>query len=279
MDLEISKPEIISLRDFEMPPMVYKYRDWNNDSHKKIITQREVYFAAPNQFEDELDCKNPTRWDLLTEEDILNKFYRDSQYKNPQYTIEQHMEYAIYWSNNTQVRNKDFIAQMQQESFNQYCERTGVLSLTEYPCETRMWEKYSSMYTGFCIGFDTKLMLPQICNSGGKVIYHDELPIIHPFPKHSYINQALLQVFNKHNKWSFEKEYRAFKFRLNPFTKAERISVIHPDAVKEIILGFKISKENEDSLLSSIPSELNHVKIKKAFLQNDRVVVENYLKN
>lgn len=41
---------------FEHPKILYKYRDWNNVFHKKILTENRVYFSSPSKFEDQYDC-------------------------------------------------------------------------------------------------------------------------------------------------------------------------------------------------------------------------------
>ena len=47
------------VNDKVFPPIVYKYRKWDNGFHHRIIKNNEVYFSAPKDFEDTLDC-NPT---------------------------------------------------------------------------------------------------------------------------------------------------------------------------------------------------------------------------
>lgn len=49
----------------EFPKTVYKYRTAKNPFHRTILSKRIVYFAAPETFEDEFDCQNPERYDLL----------------------------------------------------------------------------------------------------------------------------------------------------------------------------------------------------------------------
>ncbi|QEC79452.1 DUF2971 domain-containing protein [Mucilaginibacter ginsenosidivorax] len=276
MTVQITESEIVPYKDFTMPPLVYKYRDWSHNSHKRIVTHREVYFSSPANFEDEFDCKNPTRWDLLTHEEILNKYYQDSWKLNPSFTIEQHQDFAIDWANHTMVTDKDYVDRQQSETFNQFNDRTGVLSLTEYPAEIRMWEKYSNSHTGFCIGFDAKTMLYKTGSGAGIVLYHDELPQIHPTPKHTTTEQILLQVFCKLDHWSFEKEYRVFKFKNTPLTKADRCVVINPYAFKEIIIGSSMSGDDAKKLIDSIPPEIRQIKIKKAHLINNEIIIRDF---
>lgn len=36
----------------KLPTILYKYRDWNNLNHRRIITNKELYLAKPGSFND-----------------------------------------------------------------------------------------------------------------------------------------------------------------------------------------------------------------------------------
>jgi hypothetical protein len=276
--IKILGSELIDYKDFKMPETLYKYRSWADKYHQRLITNREVFFAAPTSFEDKFDCKNPVRWDLLTDEEILNKYYQDSHSLYPNFSPDERMEFAIEWANHTMIRDKDYVAEQEKKTFELFDSYTGVLSLTEYPAEIRMWNKYCISHTGFCVGFDAKIMLDGIGTGGGIVLYHEELPIIYPTPKQSFIHQTILQIFNKYKEWDFEKEYRTYKFRNQALTIEERTVVVPAIAFKEIILGALMDKDSEDKLLASIPNELKHIKLKKAYIDNGNIIIKDYNK-
>ena len=46
--------------------IVYKYRDWKNPFHKKILQENEIYLAAPKDFNDQFDCRISSNFSLLT---------------------------------------------------------------------------------------------------------------------------------------------------------------------------------------------------------------------
>src|SRR5690349_10004988 len=56
-----------------VPPVLYKYRTWENPQHQKIITQHEVWFAHPFTLNDPYDIRPPYKiivpenldWDLF----------------------------------------------------------------------------------------------------------------------------------------------------------------------------------------------------------------------
>jgi hypothetical protein len=59
--------------DIELPKTLYKYRDWNNKYHRKLISKQELYFPKPSEFNDPFDGNIPVRWDLLSFEDCYEK--------------------------------------------------------------------------------------------------------------------------------------------------------------------------------------------------------------
>ncbi|MES2063125.1 MAG: DUF2971 domain-containing protein [Bacteroidota bacterium] len=273
--IEVGEAVQGSFDDLEMPETLYKYRDWRDMNHRRMISHREVFFASPSSFEDKLDCKNPTRWDLLTYGEILDKYYHDCPQLHPNFTNEERVSFAIDWANHTMVNNKEYVDEQQKKTFKEFDAFSGVLSLTAYPKEETMWNKYSINHSGFCIGFDPKIMLRGLGTGGGIVHYDDELPVIHPSPKHSHMQQTIFQIFFKLREWEFEKEYRAYKFRPYPLTIGDRAVVVPPEAFKELILGANMSEENEQLVISSIPQQINHIRLKKAFLENVGIVIKD----
>lgn len=271
------KTELINFNDIKYPETLYKYRDWNKPNNRTIISKREVFFSPPSNFDDEFDCKIPRRWDLLSDEDILNWFYYDSVNKqNPNFSIEQHIEFAVYWANNTAIKDKAFIDTMQSKEFGDFSERCGVLSLTEFNALPEMWQSYSANHTGFCVGFEPEIMLRHAGTGGGKVMYDDELPIIYPTPKHSTHEQLAYQIFSKLSCWEFEQEYRVFKFREHPLTLADRQVQIPAEAFKELIFGANMIEETIRDVIESIPHEINHIRLKRAYIESDVIIIKDY---
>jgi len=257
----------------DLPKIVYKYRDWENNNHKSIITRRQVFFAAPKSFEDPIDCKNPLRFDLLTEQDAIQKYLTDSKRFNSGFTEDQHYSWAIEMAKNSPIKDQKNIKRMQQEMFDQFNERFGVLSLTANPSSMEMWAKYSNDHKGFCIGFNPKIMFEYL-GGGGAVDYVDKLPNIYPYPKHSYEEQHFLQVFKKLKKWSFEEEYRTHKFKPEPMELEDRIIELPPEAFNSIIIGAKITTVIKRIIINSVPKELSHISIFQARLVDSKIAID-----
>lgn len=241
--------------DFVFPKTIYKYRTWSDKWHKRFLTEREVFLASPETFEDELDCHNPTRFDLLTKKQIYEYFLWSSKEQNPHFSRQQHKNFAKDWAKNSLVNNKEHVEKHMKESIRLYYEREGILSLTENWNNQAMWDKYADFDKGFCIGYNSKELFRHL-GGGGPVTYTDKIPIIMPEPFMEFHEAVRNRIYYKLNKWSFEEEYRASKFWPNPATISDRQIKIPASAFKRIILGNNISdkdrNEIEDCVINSI---------------------------
>lgn len=242
--MEITQTTFDKLDD--LPPTIYKYRSWTEDYHKEILKEQIVFMAQPSSFDDPLDCKLQKRYDLLTGQDIYNKYLEDSKRENPIWTRQQHRKYARDWSKKSPLRDPEYIKKIQKTHFVEFDKRMGVLSLTGNPAIIRMWEEYAENHQGFCVGFEPKKMFKHL-GGGGKVFYCEQLPVILPFD--SIEKEHLTQVFSKETKWSFEEEYRTHKFYSHPATIQDRKINLPKDCYKELIFGAHMSETNREEII------------------------------
>ncbi len=254
-----------------IPKILYKYRSWDNSYHKTILTEQQVFFASPTSFEDPLDCKNQVRYDLLTDEEIFQKYLSDSQFKNPNYSEDQHHKWAKKYYEKSPLRDPARLNKIQKEMFKKYDRRIGILSLTAHPKESKMWEKYSNEHRGFCIGFNAKSLFKSL-GGGGIVDYVEELPDIHPF--FSFEEQHYLQVYKKLEKWEFEKEYRTHIFSNSPKSEGDRIVKVPADSYNCVIIGSQMPKLKKEELKKSITKKLKHIEILEAIIINGEVCIK-----
>lgn len=267
----------ISFDEIDLPPTVYKYRVWKNLRHQTILTDRQVWFAQPSSFDDPLDCKIPIRYDLLTEQQIYDKYYYESRQmpEHQGWTRQQHRQFARNWTKKSPIKNKETLKQYKQESFNEFDIRFGVLSLTANPTSIAMWKAYSADHTGFCIGYDPKNTF-KFFGGGGEVNYVDELPIIMPTPIHDYETQHFLQVFSKLKKWTYEEEYRVHKFYPEPATKEQRTITLPVEAHTEIIFGANVDEQDKKEITDIAKTTLPNVALRQARLtDSDEIKIEN----
>ena len=81
-----------------MPDQIlYKFRSWTDPNHKRWLTDREVYFASPSQFNDPFDCALSYRYDLLPEVEKLEKYYTMIREDHPMLSDEEVKKHAQKW--------------------------------------------------------------------------------------------------------------------------------------------------------------------------------------
>ncbi|MEP2771662.1 MAG: DUF2971 domain-containing protein [Fulvivirga sp.] len=267
MTVKLGEIKEMSFKDMDLPETLYKYRVWDNEYQKTIVSKRTVFMAAPTSFEDEKDCKLLKRYDLMTEGDIYNKYLENSKEENPNWSRQQHRKFARDWTKKSPMKNIEHIKKLQEENFNEYDKRFGVLSLTANSKNLTMWNKYSNEGRGFCVGFDP-LILFEYLGGGGPVKYYDELPDI--YHNDQYEIERYKQVFSKEKKWEFEQEYRTHKFYQNPASISDRQIEIPPEAYKEMIFGWKMEKDIIDDIIKiCVHLKLNLGYFKAKIVENE----------
>ena len=273
----MNKEELIlenkTFKEMDLPPILYKYREWSDENHKRIFTHNELYLASPAFFKDEFDCKVPIRYDLLTDEEIYEKYLNSSKEENPLFTRQQHRKFARDWQKQGLMRDKKRIIELEKYFFEKFNNLFGVLSLTAIPDNYEMWNEYADKGKGFCVGFRTIPLfeLSQYFGGGGEVIYNDELPIIKetdPLEKKHF-----LQIHSKLRKYEFEKEYRMTKFNIQ-----NRQAKIPNEIFAKIIIGDKMPVEMKNEIIELAKQQFPHVNISIAsFNDNDKLVTINPL--
>ena len=252
---------IKTLDDIEFPKILYKYRDWNNEYNKRFITEREVFMASPNQFEDKLDCKSPVRYDLMTAEQAKVVYTRISNY-DENLSRQQKRKRVRELLNKKDYLNPEMNENYQKIYFKGYFERLGILSLTAENCLDAMWEKYAENHSGFCVGYNSRILF-NFLGGGGKVEYPNELPILLPDPIMSREEMRWKQVYFKEKKWKFEKEYRTQKFWEHPASISDRQISLPKEAFNCIILGKNMNESDRKEIIDAIKSKIGNIEIKE----------------
>ena len=262
---ELPEIKFLGSKDFEemdIPPIIYKYRDWENKSHRQILKKREIYFAQPNSFEDPLDCHIPRRFDLLTDDDILDKYRRDLKKENPNLDGEEIEAIAKEWFDKGFLRDEKRIQEMQDFFWQDFNKRYGICCLTPVPDSKEMWDKYSNHLKGFCVGFHSLILFKdkQHVGGGGPVSYFQELPTLIPFKEEPMV-ELQRQIYSKEEKWSFEKEYRLSKIKIK-----NRSAKIPKEAYAEVIIGSEIQKNYKKDIIRIVTNRLPDVKLKETYI-------------
>ncbi len=220
--MSIQKVNSISeLSKDNYPPILYKYRKWNDKWHKTILTDGVLYLASTKQFQDTKDCNVPEIFP--SPEQIIDK---DSPLANPQ------------------LRDS-IVAEHKELFYNTF----GVLSMTANYTNDKMWNDYADSHQGFCVGFKSELLFEYV-GGGGIVQYVDKLPEI-KFGIDDLETEYSKRTYYKERKYEYEQEYRLVKRWQHNATDQQRSIVFSHECLVEIYLG-KLMTENDKAEIRNI---------------------------
>ncbi|MDM1041313.1 DUF2971 domain-containing protein [Empedobacter falsenii] len=236
----------------DYPEIIYKYRNWQNIYHRKILTDGEIYLAAPNSFNDPFDFGITKNFLTLDTKEKIEKYVDDGLKKHKDFLLSK--GYNLAKEREFQLNRLKNIEEYQKEweniEFNAINKYQGVLSLSGRWNSILMWSHYAENHKGFNIGYnEEKMRTSGIFGKGGPVIYSTDYPFIDPFEEHSMIS-SFQKSHYKSKEWEYEEEYRLTKlFYPNEPTEDERVKKIPFGFIEEINLGLKISSEDKDDIL------------------------------
>jgi len=251
------------LNDIILPDILYKYRDFSNISHRDLITKQEIYLSEPNSFNDPFDCKIPTRWDLMTQDDFdeRNEKLIDIGKNICFHNNEERKRFSKHLQDNGALWSRENLKKPGKDYFDNISALSGVISLTSKPDNILMWSHYSNSHSGFCIGFDSNVLLQLNCfDFIGKVSYSKLYPIING--AFDLDLRYFLEMFSKSSDWEYEDEYRITKRHME-----NRLVKLPKKAFKQIVLGCTIKNEDKADLIDLIKNNLPDIHIMQAELK------------
>lgn len=235
------------------PEVVYKYRCWHDENHRRMLENNEIYMSPAKFFNDPFDCKLYKNYYLLdTPEKIKNHIdksmhkyaeWMKENKKNPEEMrkiIEERTSDIIMY----QVRGEYYDNIMNNQNYGTAC-------FSKHWDSILMWSHYANNHKGFCLGFDRKkLEISGLFGKGDYVDYIEEFPIIHPDEEEDKTQS--LRTYRKHKLWDYEGEYRL----MNIFPgegadeKSEKRKIRVPlDFIIEILLGVDITDQDKEAII------------------------------
>lgn len=237
------------------PAALYKYREFN-DYSLRLLSHNEVFFAAPQNLNDPLDCALPVRYDVGTIQQMYDKNLKNLKELSPSMDREERKILAMrmaetFYTNRDDERRREAYYQAIKEDINK---DYGVLSLSSCNDSFLMWSHYCAGHQGFCVGFNTALLfdfrdtliyrgIPTLFK---KVDYYEPLPILNPFEMTDE-ELSITLLFSKAQSWSYEQEYRLIRGTyagIGPNSLLE----LRSDIIESVILGMKCSSENREKI-------------------------------
>lgn len=244
-----------------IPPTLYKYRDWSNPNHKKILIQNEIFFSPFSQFNDPYDGTIPFRYDpsQLTDKNRHLKLLQIIEREYPSWSKEKAKKYFEDNKENAFKMDDKFNEDLHKDINDTF----GILSLSSERDNYLMWSHYSNSHKGFCVGLNTKLLIKQVGEEiyFEPIIYQPDLPLIELFEDYKDHFRKLL--YTKSNFWNYEKEFRLVKF-----LHVGKTLTLTPDTISEVILGFRMEDKVKLEIINIVKKNYPTANLFEAKLNN-----------
>lgn len=245
-------------KDFNasIPPILYKYRDWSNSHHRRILTDGEIYFASIDQLNDPYDCTLPFRIkkEHLTEDKIFLKYIQMTKEMHPEWDDQKIHEEAYKEQKVGRFHDPthlEWVEEQEHKTLNGY---VGVFCVAASFDKFLMWSHYTNSHTGFCVGFDSWKLFKSTQAAVGEVAYSDEIP------EYDLFEERLVRFMKitgtKSKIWEYESEYRLRK-ALHP----RKIIHVNLDVISELYLGVKMSFDTKTEIIELVKKICPHVKV------------------
>lgn len=250
---------ISKITNTSIPKTLYKYRDWTNRNHRKLITKQEIYLPKPSEFNDPFDGNIPVRWDLLTYEECLEKNFEIINIAHKDKDQKLVREYAKKVTDDKTLWHPERLAKERPEQLDKWNSIIGLLSLSSIPDNILMWSHYSFNHTGFVVGFDSDSLITDYeFDYLEPMIYQKEYPIISGLDDTT--NQFYKKFFYKSDLWSYEEEWRISKNHIK-----NRVIKINPETINKVIIGCCTDLKTTKEIIKLSKKHLgNQIQILKA---------------
>lgn len=274
---------------------LYKYKEIN-DRTKSIITDSQLYFSSPAQFNDPFDCKAPLSYEG-NQEDGINFFIRHleeshglklgreqldrltpsdkkhikeclkKQYKmiNEAVNTEKLSDDEFNQRIELQIEQK-FWEKLTETEFEEDIEwrvsmtREGfrIFCLSEKKDDILMWSHYANGHRGICLEF--QVTKDPIFRGLQPVKYTKQYPNINRWT--STDEQRMEgQVLTKSHQWSYEKEWRIIKLVK---TKTEHKYDFPENLLTGVIFGCQVDKAKKEEVIGWAMNRKNPIKFYQA---------------
>lgn len=251
------------------PAILYKYRDWNNPFHRKILQTQEIYFPKPSEFNDPFDGNIPIRWDKLSYEDCIKKNLELIKITNKELDAKSLKLQAVKITESKKLWHPNMLQKETKEEILKWDSLIGLFSLSEIPDNILMWSHYSFNHSGFVVGLDTKSLQDNYDFDYLKPIkYQTEYPIISG--NDETFERFEKKFFYKSELWKYEHEWRISKNHIK-----NRIIKLRPETISRVIIGCRTPNKFAQKIQRIISKYTgNHVSIFKAEMKEDEFGLE-----
>lgn len=243
----MSEKVVKKVVDGQLAAQLYKYRSLSNESKEytlDIFRKCELYFSAPNSFNDPFDCK--IRPIVKSREQLAKNIAKSHSlpYDNDE------VENAVKADPTIETR----LIKAVDDVMNTH----GICCFSERSSDILMWSHYSDCHKGICLGFEV-MKDPDFFDYPINVNYQDTYPIVDMSVDQGIVKYLNVLLETKYSEWAYEKEVRVYK-------KENKAYSFNPAALTSIYFGCKA----DDAVIEEVKQvvrdneNLGHVNFYKA---------------
>lgn len=257
------------------PKTIYKYRGWDNEYHKRLITGSEIFMSSVRTLNDPFEYTLPISSTPPTREEIYTKIENIVRYDYPNLSepkikelTDEEFDTFIKgnpdpntWSSNYN-RSQKYL----KDNF-------GVCSLSEDPTNFVMWSFYGDYHRGFCVGLDSERLIKFYETFDPYLIFLEKVNYTEDgltFNHSDFVDVNYVKFLStKSEDWSYEKEWRLISCskRDGLVSRTTNIPLKLDDGIiKEVILGWDMSDDQQkeiQNILRGKNTEVSFYKIRK----------------
>lgn len=261
--------------DVNKPPILYKYRYWSNELHKKTLKKNEFYLAPFSSFNSRHEHNLPTDYESVTDDILWHFFYKTAE---TEFNITGHqnkVQFANHWVKNTPGKNKDHQKWVEKKYREIIDKKRGVLSFSSDRDNLELWDTFSLLSSGFVVGLDSDFLF-----AGGNPIgmfspvhYYkmDEIPKIkalRSLNSDDPIEDGIKFINSLPDIYKHEREFRLSKV----LTGSSRKLHINRRYFKEVILGHYMPNNCKLEIIEIVNRRFPGCKLYQQFVQDDFMV-------
>ena len=245
---------------------LYKFRSWSDPIHRLWLTEKQVYFASPAQFNDPFDCEINYRYDLLSYEEKFQKYISFLKEDKPQLSEEKIEEEAKKWMSEGLLEKEVLLENNKKIISDMVYTKVGVLSLTKTKKPVLLWSHYSENHKGFCIGYNREILIQDFTkkyNDYKKMVfyeidveYSESYPTIIPKKDITATEYVSKPLSTKAKFWEYEDEKRILLLG-----GTRELTTIPGEAISEVIIGCKMSDRDQVEIGEYVIKNLAHVSL------------------
>lgn len=246
--------------------LVWKFRRWDNEYHRRVLTHEELYFSSfsANHKEDPEEGFSDYVQDLSGEDLIELLRQQKITVDIPPQILKDGLPPEEIVKKYVRIFDPDFLENLRDTAFQIADSTHGILSLTSSIDSKEVWDHHAGGGAGFAVGYEPGHLCTTLGIIGNNVHYET---VRRPRPKLKISEMLCLRndeemmkkimtikYLWKKNGFRWEKEYRCILVSDTPLEEHQRQRWL-PGGIKTIVLGPEIGEWTRLHIMYTIDLE------------------------